>query len=65
MPNISAFISTSVDDCRISLTHIKDIQFCRDLLKECELAKGQKSRITIVKRRIRQLEKSPDFVEAK
>lgn len=58
MSNIMAYISTSVEDCRISLAHNNDLNFCRDLLKACEMAKGQKTRITIVKRRIRQLERS-------
>jgi hypothetical protein len=56
MPNITAFISTSCDDCKISLDHVKDLQFCRDLLKECERLGGMKTRVAIVKRRIKQLE---------
>jgi len=32
MPSITGYISTSVDDCRISLQHVTDLQFCRDLL---------------------------------
>lgn len=57
MPNITAYISTSCEDCRISLTHVTDIEWCRDLLKECERLGGMKTRIAIVKHRIRQLEK--------
>lgn len=58
---VANYINTSVEDCRVSLTHVKDIGFCRELLKACELCKGQKTRIMIVKRRIRQLEKeAPD-----
>lgn len=57
MPSITGYISTSVDDCRISLQHVKDLQFCRDLLAQCEQLRGQTSRIKVVKTRIRQLEK--------
>ena len=57
MPSITGYISTSVDDCRISLTHVKDLGFCRDLLAECQRIGGQISRIRVIKTRIRQLEK--------
>ena len=57
MPNITAYISTSVDDCRISLRHVKDLQFCQDLLAQCEKFRGQTSRIRVIKTRINQLKK--------
>lgn len=57
MPSITGFISTSCEDCKSSLQHVNDLQFCRDLLNACELVKGQKTRISIIKSRIRQLEK--------
>lgn len=58
MPNITAYISTSVDDCKVSLGHVKDLEFCRQLLAECQRIRGQVSRIRVIKTRIRQLEKS-------
>ena len=54
---IPGLINTSCDDCRCSLSYVKDLEFCRDLLAECERIGGQKTRISIVKSRIRQLEK--------
>jgi hypothetical protein len=57
MPNVTAYISTSVDDCRVSLSHVKDLEFCRRLLAECQQLRGQVSRIRVIKTRIRQLEK--------
>jgi len=60
MPNITAYISTSVDDCKISLSHVKDLQFCQQLLAECEQLRGQTSRIRVIKTRINQLKKEVD-----
>ena len=50
MPSIPAYISTSCEDCRISLMRVTDLQWCRDLLKECERLRGMKTRVAIVKR---------------
>ncbi|MBV5328519.1 MAG: hypothetical protein JZU65_12940 [Chlorobium sp.] len=57
MPSIPGYISTSCEDCRISLMHVTDIDWCRELLKECERLGRMKTRVTIVKRRIKQLER--------
>lgn len=45
--------------------HVTDLQFCRDLLKECEQLRGMKTRIAIVKRRIKQLEETTAMKKAK
>lgn len=57
MPNVTAYICTSVDDCRISLSHVKDLEFCCQLLAECQRIGGQVSRIRVIKTRINQLKK--------
>lgn len=62
MPSIINLISTSVEDCKINLRHIKDLSFCQQLLAECETRSGQTSRIKVVKARINQLKKEGAYV---
>lgn len=54
----SAYISTSVEDCRIELTYVTDLAWLRDFRACLEGMEGQTSRRQVVDRRIRQVEKA-------
>lgn len=54
----SAYISTSVDDCRIDLARCNDLAWLREFRACLEGMEGQTSRRQVVDRRIRQVEKA-------
>lgn len=51
---IPQLISTSVDDCRISLEYVTDLEFLQQLHAEC-LRLAQPSRLRVVAARIRKV----------
>lgn len=56
MQTVTNLISTSLDDCKTSLTHITDLSLLRQLQTACT-NKGLASRAKLAERRIKQLKK--------
>jgi hypothetical protein len=56
-PEIERLIHTSVDDCRVSLSYIHDIEFLEGLLVLTR-GMGHVSRCQVIERRIRALRKA-------
>lgn len=53
--SVASLLNTSVDDCKITVQHITDIDLLRETLESCQ-SSGHKTRAQIIWRRIRQLE---------
>jgi len=52
---VQGLLNTSVDDCKISLQHVTDLNLLRELLLKCE-EREHKTRAGYVRQRIKQLE---------
>ena len=51
---VKGLINTSVDDCKVTLNHIADLDLLTELHAQC-LALGQPSRLRVVAARIRKI----------